>query len=260
MKAQAGFEKAMERAEHLITLYDLLRDTRQRSIRSDWASKFNALMHWPQGENIIRVDGKDKNSILILRESVGITRQQFAHYYLSELLRAALVTAVSALDRFMHDLVVEKSWALLRKGESEVPNEMRKIRISVVETKRALERLRADAKARPGHIVKKAIQDVLHRDYTFQKPDDILKAGRMLGIEDFWGRVAEAMPGNPNKDQIIQRIRTISKRRNQIVHEADLIVKTKPKKVRVREIKRSEVVADIEWLRTFVRAVAGLVQ
>ena len=33
------FDAAIDRANHLLTLYDLLHDSRQRGIRSDWARK-----------------------------------------------------------------------------------------------------------------------------------------------------------------------------------------------------------------------------
>ena len=96
MKAKSSFNAAFERANHFLKLYELLRDTRVRGVRQDWAKKFNSLMQWPQQEKIVRVDGKQKRSILILREELQIDRDQFAHDYLSELLRAAIVAAVGA--------------------------------------------------------------------------------------------------------------------------------------------------------------------
>ena len=66
------FETAIERASHLVQLYDLLHDSRQRAVRADWADSFNRLMHWPVGEQIVRIDGTDRDSLLVLRESVGV--------------------------------------------------------------------------------------------------------------------------------------------------------------------------------------------
>lgn len=83
-------------------------------------------MHWPESEQICRVDGLDSNSILIFRESVGIDNEHFSHDYVSELLRAALVAAVSALDRYLHDLVVDYSWKLLSQAEDDIPAELKK--------------------------------------------------------------------------------------------------------------------------------------
>lgn len=259
MQSLDSFDAAIERANHLIRLYDLLHDSRSRGIRSDWASSFKSLMHWPAGETIVRVDGRDRDSVLILRESVGIDREHFAHDYVAELLRGAVVASISALDRYLHDLVLQHCWKLLSKPESQIPNELKKIAVSVTATKRALQLLRKDPKARPGHIVKKAIQERLHRDYTFQKPDDVLKAAKMLGVLNFWQAVADEMPGAPPKGDVISYLRNIAKRRNQIVHEADLVLKTKAKEITLRDISRTDAGEWVDWITEFVNAIDRVV-
>ena len=120
-----GFDAAMGRADHLLCLYDVLHNSRSRAIRTDWAARFLDLMHWPTGEAIVRVDGKDKQSLLILRPSLGLDHTNFTHDYLSELLRSAEVATVSALDRYVHDLVLRHAWALLRKPEARIPTELK---------------------------------------------------------------------------------------------------------------------------------------
>jgi hypothetical protein len=259
MKPLDSFNAAIDRARHLLNLYDLLHDSRQRGVRSDWADSFKALMHWPASESIVRVDGKDRDSLLVLREAVGIDRDQFSHDYVSELLRASVVAAISALDRYMHDLVLLHSWRLLSKPEDQIPNELKKIAIPVTATKRALRRLRENSTARPGHIVKEAIQEHLHRHYTFQKPDDILKASKMLGVSNFWQSVANEMPVSPTKQDVIMSLRKIAARRNQIVHEADLVRKTKAKEITLRDISRREAHIWIEWMTEFVNAIDRVV-
>lgn len=129
MKPIDLFSAAIIRAQHLLTLYDLVHDSRSRKIRSDWASSCKKLMHWPQSENIVRVDGKGKNSFLVLRESLGIDRSHFSHEYSSELLRAVVVATVSAIDRYMHDIVVYHCWKLLSFPDDKVPSQLRKLSI-----------------------------------------------------------------------------------------------------------------------------------
>ena len=85
MKPKDTFDSAMKRVDHLLRLYDLLHNTRTYKARSDWCAKFNDLMHWSKKETIVRVDGKDGHSILILRQVLGIDHTQFTHDYLSEL-------------------------------------------------------------------------------------------------------------------------------------------------------------------------------
>ena len=248
-----GFELAMERADHLIRLYEILYDNRYRKVRRDWADRFKRFMNWPVGEAICRIDGDD--SLLILRESAGIDNSHFTHDYLSELLRASIVAAVSALDRYLHDLVVHHSWKLLSQAEDDVPNELQKISLPVLVTKRALEKLRRSPEARPGGIVRKAIQEHLHRDFTFQKPDSVMRAGKLIGVSDFWRKVADEMPGNQTDKKVRARLAKIARRRNKIVHEADVHLSSRRKEVSIREISYKTSKGDVAWIRKLVVAI-----
>lgn len=259
MTPKDTFDVALGRADHLLRLYDLLHDQRARTIRSDWADKFRTLMRWPKNEKIHRVDGKDGESFLILRESANIDRHSFNHDYLAELLRATVVASVSALDRYMHDIVVLHSWALLNRAEVDIPKELKKLQIPVLSARHAVDKLRKDSKARPGVLIKEALRDHLHREYTFQKPDDVLKAAQMLGVTDFWGKVAGKMPGKPTKDLVMSELRTIAARRNQIVHEADFVRKAKAKNITMRDISAKTATEWSEWIGKFVLAIDSVI-
>jgi ribonuclease BN (tRNA processing enzyme) len=137
--------------------------------------------------------------------------------------------------------------------------ELKKLSLPILATKNALEKLRGDPKARPGHLVKAALQTHLHRDHTFQRPDDVVKAAQMLGVKDFWGKVAEQMPGSPDKGKVIGILNTIANRRNQIVHEANMVRKTRAKKITLREIARSTAQEWCDWSRLLVEAIDKVV-
>jgi hypothetical protein len=259
MTPKDHFDVAMERAEHLLRLYDLLHDTRAYKVRADWAAKFLVLMHWPKTEKIVRVDGKDRNSLLILREDAGIDRDKFTHDYLAELLRATIVATVSALDRYMHDIVVFHSWSLLTRPDKRIPKELKKLQIPVLSARHAVDKVRSDATARPGVLVKEALREQLHREYTFQGPEDVQKAAHMLGVDDFWGKVAVAMPGTPKKDEVIKTLREIARRRNQIVHEADITRKARAKTITMRDISAKTAADWAAWMRSFVKAIDSVV-
>lgn len=259
MDALDHFNVAIGRAEHLLSLYDLLHDTRSRGVRKDWSQKFNDIMHWPKDERFVRIDGREQDSILIMRERVGIDRSHFAHELLSELLRSSVVASVSALDRYMHDLIVNHSWSILSGKVSSIPKELSKLSIPVLATKNALEQLRANQKARPGNLVKTALQEQLHREFTFQNPDDILLASKMLGLKNFWTNVASELNGKPKSEDVIDKLREIARRRNQIVHEADLVRKTKAKQVTVRDISRDTAEQWTNWIKDFVAAIQRVV-
>jgi hypothetical protein len=259
MTPKKGFSAALERAKHLLRLYELICDTRERAVRADWAAAFKQVMHWPNGNKIVRIDGKDRQSIIVFKEECGIAREHFAHTYLSELLRSALVASVSALDRMLHDQVVKHCWKLLSKKEAEIPKKLKALSLSALDAKKALEYLRKDSASRPGSIIKKAIQEKLHREYTFQTPDSILLAAQMLGVDDFWGKVASKMQGNPPKYDVVEQLREITQRRNQIVHEADLI-RTNRQEPSLRPITFSDAERQVKWMEEFGSAVNDVIE
>ena len=250
-----GFDFALERAEHFLTLYSLLKNTRRRAVRKDWAAKCKTLMKWPATEKIIRVDGAGKQSILLVRPAAGLTDNHFNHEYCSELLRGSVVTAVSALDKYFHDLVVYRSWKLLSQREEFIPTELKKISLPVLTAKRSLERLRNDKSARPGSLIKQAIQEQLHREFTFQKPDSLARGAKMLGIDDFWTKVAAVMAGGVARADIIKKLTEIADRRNHIVHEADVIRKTRARKYSSRELTETVARDYVSWIRDLVAAI-----
>lgn len=258
MKPKRGFDAAIERANHLLKLYELICDTRKRNVRSDWASSFKTLMHWPAGETIVRVDGKGKQSVLVFREACNIDREHLAHSYLSELLRNAVVASVSALDRFLHDLIVKHSWKLLSQKEQDIPRDLMNFELSALDARKALEQLRKNSKARPGNLIKTAIQRKLHRNHTFQSADSVVRATKLLGVQNFWGKVAKEMPSRPTAEEAKATLEAITKRRNQIVHEADLVV-TSRHQPRLRAMTYAEARERVEWMGQFGTAVDSVV-
>lgn len=126
-------------------------------------------------------------------------------------------------------------------------------------TKKALEKLRSDHRARPGSLVKQAIQEQLHREFTFQKPDSITIGAKMLGVTDLWAKVAAKMPGKPAKGDVINKLRKIADRRNQIVHEADVIRQTKARKHTSRDMTEKEARNFVAWIKDLVAAIDAVV-
>lgn len=255
------FNDALERTDHFLTLYKILCDTRQRDVRSDWGKKFKKLMNWNSRDKIVRIDGQDKNSILVLREKVGIDRTHFTHDYLSELLRSSIVTSVSALDRYIHELIVHHCWKLLSQKEENIPKKLREFKIPLLSLKRSIEKVKNNQNSRPAFLIKEKIQEVLHRDYTFQKPNNIDEATKLLGINnDFWRKIGQEMPGKPKGGKVQERLTEISNRRNQIVHEADLILKNKAKEITIREITFDDAKKMRDWIESFVNAFERVVE
>lgn len=255
VKSIQVFDYAFERANHFLTLYDILHNSRQRGGRRDWIRSFKKLMHWPAAEKVIRIDGKDKQSMLILRESIGIDRKYFSEEFTGEILRAAVVAAISALDKYMHDIVVEKCWKILNGPEKKIPKELASLKVPLLTTKKALDKLRDSNSARPGSQIKIEIQEMLHREFTFQNVYGIEKGAKILGIGDFWKKVADNMSGKPKKGEVQSKLTEVARRRNKIVHEGDIVRKIAAKNISQNPISHTESLEMITWVKDFVYAM-----
>lgn len=186
----------IDRATYLVDLYELMHNQRQRRVRRDWADLFRQLMHWNQSDQIERIDGE--NCVLIVKNPTDWTVQHFEHEHLSELLRAAHICAVSAIDRYFHDLVIDNVLALLRRNVDDVPSRLANFALPLVDAEAAIAhalRSRSDGTAsRPRTTLKQRFANAIHR-CSFQSPAEIEEAFRMLGIRKIWGKLGQRMAG-----------------------------------------------------------------
>lgn len=262
MKPRAAFDGTIQRVDRLLKLYDVLRNRRQRGTRSDWARSFKSLMHWPQGELIHRVDGD--GAILVLRGSSGLTASQFCHDELCELLRAALVASVSALDRYCHEVLVARVIRQIKRSERNWPPELRKVKVSLSAVKTAIAHAitrkgrGGRIRPRPMNIIRHALQEQFHRDLSLQGSDDIAQAFSMVGVKSLWTACEKSLGERPR--EIKQRLDAIVKRRNQIVHEGDIKRYRRGGKVTHNPIEPKAVRDDVAWLRKLVIALDGAAQ
>ena len=250
MEPKDAFNHTMARVESMLKLFDLLCNQRRKAIRQDWARKFKVLMHWNQGETIYRVDGN--GAVIILRESANITDQSFCEDELSELLRAALVMAVSALDRYCHELVTSKIIGELKKPEDHIASELRKMEIPLIKAVEAIRHARKPD-SRPMNMVKAILQDKIHRNFTLQKAGDIEQALHMVGINQLWTSCGTTMGEKP--EQIKRKLNSIVRRRDSIVHEGDLVKHRKGGSLTLNPIKFQVIHRDIDWIKKLVEAI-----
>lgn len=252
MNAIDVFNHGKGRAEHLLKLAQLLTNTRQRRIRTDWAKDFKSFMRWRQVEKIDRVDGS--GAILILRESSNVTSATFDEDYTSELLRAAHVTVVSALDRYCHERITNKCIKCL-SSTSDRSAELRKLAIPIEDVHKAVKHAKKP-NTRPMNIIKTSVQVLLYKK-TFQSPDEIAQGLSIVGVTGLWNCCAREMQCSAK--EITTRLNKIVSRRNKIVHEGDLIRHKRGGKVRHAEITPTQVANDVKWLDSLVHAMESVI-
>lgn len=132
---------------------------------------------------------------------------------LSDILRAALVLTVSALDFYIHE-VTKLGMLEIHRGLRSEPPAFSRFQISL-------------GSAREGLKVALSIDYWLeeeirqrHSYKSFQQPENIAGAIRLISDKKLWEEVSIIM-GRPAKD-IKQQLSIIVDRRNKIAHEADI--------------------------------------
>ena len=130
----------------------------------------------------------------------------------SDMLRAAMLLGVSALDQLVHELVrvgMLEAYAGLRPET----DALRRFEVSLASVRLAttsparLDWFDAEVRSR-------------HAFLTFQRPDKIADGIRLISDVQLWQTVAQAMNARP--EDIRRRLNLIVTRRNQIAHEADM--------------------------------------
>lgn len=246
-----------ERARTFLAYYDGLINIRARRIRKDWKRSFLNLMHWPETTAIERVDSRA--AVLILRPTASLTVNHFSHVHLDDQLRAALTFGVSALDRYVHERVVKGIITALRQRPHIKQQEEFAIPLSIaIEiSEKTVAARRTGSRLRPTNIVRKAVQDLLHRR-PFQSFREIEYAFNLLGITTLVKQMQMAY-GIADISPIRDQLGHIAMRRNQIVHEGDLVRHERGGKTRLHDVTRKYVEESLDFLDDFVVRLESVV-
>ncbi|MYF54326.1 hypothetical protein F4225_00835 [Candidatus Poribacteria bacterium] len=163
---------------------------------------------------------------------------------LTDLLRAQIVMIVSALDLYIHEIA--------RIGMLEVYNGDRP-------QTGAFLRFQVTLDSALNGISKPSVSDWLdteirerHGHLSFQDPDSIADAVRRFSSCELWPSVAAEL--NMDVSDVKNQLRAIIKRRNQIVHEADLMP-SYPGTITRWNILPADVVTTLEFILNVCEAI-----
>ena len=132
---------------------------------------------------------------------------------LSDMLRAALVLAVSALDYYIHE-VVRIGMLEIHRGQRPEPPAFSRFQISLGSARVGIN---------AGQNIDSWLEDEIrqrHSYKSFQQPEAIADAIRLISEKKLWEEVSTNM-GSPARS-IKQQLSLIVDRRNKIAHEADI--------------------------------------
>ena len=131
----------------------------------------------------------------------------------SDILRAAFVLAVSALDYYIHEVVRIGMLEIYRGQRPETPAFSR-FQISLSSLRQAL-----NEAASNDYLLENEIRQ-RHSYQSFQRPDKIADAIRLISDKQLWKEVAVKM--DIPAQEIKEQLSLIIARRDQIAHEADI--------------------------------------
>jgi hypothetical protein len=129
------------------------------------------------------------------------------------------VLAISALDSYLHDTVVERAPAIVMafaKGETSPPGKLLEALKPSLNPENCLRLL---GRGRPDEEIRKLVaRHVSER--TFQSPGEIEQAMRLVALDDFWESLRQRLRLK-RKQQAKEYLVDYVTRRHKIVHEAD---------------------------------------
>ncbi|MFJ2307709.1 HEPN domain-containing protein [Streptomyces sp. NPDC087787] len=157
-----------------------------------------------------------------------------------DLLRGALVQAVSALDRYVHEEVRVR--VLQHFIDNCTPSAMLRFQVPLS----AVLRYRDEG----GVAWLDEVVRSRHSFLSFQSPDKIADAIRLVSDGELWSEVAQSV-GRPAKD-LKQELKLIVARRNSIAHESD--ISPVPPYDR-NEIKSEDVAETLDFVEKLVSAL-----
>jgi hypothetical protein len=246
-RAYQAFEIAIERAGFYYDLYHGLINIRKYDIRSDWSRKFKRLMHWKENSIIHRIDSRD--AIIVLKDGANISVADFSTQRLSNLLRASLALAVSALDAYFHAKIVDNVSRSI-KPDREIASALKKVSLNVEEYFTACQ---SRKKKVP---VRRAVERTLSYK-ALQQPPQISEALAIIKVKSFWGNTAKRM--GMKAEDVRKELNSIVVRRNQIVHEGDISRSTKSG-IKTRDIEPSNVKKAIEFIQVLIKAAEAEIE
>lgn len=179
----------------------------------------------------------------------------------NDLRRSALAMAVAAVDAYLHWLVFQRLSHVRR--EAELPGMLARLQMPFSDLATLADKMldsRRGSKGskkrpRPWVQVKNAVQKQLLKT-TFQSSAQVETAFAMAGISKCWSRIADKM-GEKTED-VKRRLDQLVHRRNQIVHEGDIMRASRPRKLRYNKVKQAPLEEDVDWVADFLSAMQAV--
>jgi hypothetical protein len=193
------------------------------------------------------------NSIALIKDNDALyeylVENQKLPNDLSDILRAELVYAVSALDKLIHELV-RIGMIQIFLGNRPKTAKFENFSISL-KTYTAMQYASIES---PVYFFEQEIV-MKHKHLSFQEPEKIADALSLIWDEkQKWQKISASL--NMSDDQVRKKLKIIVNRRNQIVHEADIDIQTNIRS----NIDRIDVINDVDFIDRLGQSIFTHVQ
>jgi len=146
--------------------------------------------------------------------------------YLLWCVRAAIVSAIGALDHYVHQVLLDRIPKLFKSNPPQISQELLEQvqKVVAVKTQSDMAKFFGYLASQNGiEAVCTSLRDEVFLYQSFQAPEKVVKAFKCLGYPDILQTVADSWQGpNTQRADLARRLESYVKRRNQIAHEGDL--------------------------------------
>lgn len=160
---------------------------------------------------------------------------------ISWLLRAVVVFSVSALDAYFHDKI---KYRAARFSPPKMPVELAKFEVPLGDL------LKWETAKRKGNVIRNWLTEHF-ATRPLQRKEDIDKALKLVDIPPVWSTIE---PIQTKQKAMIEEIRAMIRRRNQIAHEGDRGTSRKSGK-RLRPINREQAERTLTFTKELVARI-----
>ena|ERR1017187_1616328 len=256
MRIRQMHDEAVRDAIRLVTLYDSLITTNKRRIRPEWANRFAAanLVPWGRRGGLWR---SRNDTILIVGSGQStLSHHTFTSESLSVFLRSALVQAMAAVDKVLHEAISKHFVSLARTGELD---KMVEIDLSKVYQIAQAARVRTGrggrVRSRPGHRIKAAVLEKIYTQ-TYLSLRSVDQVCAACGKKAIFSKLVTAWRSQKTANHYRERWSRLYRRRNQIAHECDIVRQAQTRLVRFHRVEPAEIKRDITFVIRFGRFLA----
>jgi hypothetical protein len=171
-------------------------------------------------------------------------------------LRAALVFALAAIDKILHESISKHFNRLARE---EILDRFVKLKVSKAYEIALAARIRAGAggarRRRPGHDIKTEVLMEIYKD-SYLSTQRLQEVCGACGKKGIFTQYANYQGGNSTSDKLKARWSRIYQRRNHIAHESDIQRKERMRRVSFNPVDVLEIKSDIQFIEGFGRFLA----